>query len=512
LVNLATNPGWYSDEGTILEIARHMNSDEVKYLAINQSTLLAARLPLFPMIMAGINRFFESDILILRLFTGSLGILSIGISYLVIRKSLKEEGRWLAALTALSLAVFPKAVLYNRLGFSYNFLTPLILLSFWGCWEYLSRGKKFGLIIAGLAVGIGSISDLMVIALVFPILVIIGVRDWRDYLWTIPLLVLPFGIYSLYMFLTVPEAYLYDLNFILFRLSSIPPLIQLPLLILNFGALITWDSWLAIGIVGLFLLKPDRWRKLSLLFFLFPLFLLGRSTGLSGLGFYYISPLLPFVAMGVASLILSGLPIVFRFFDSGYSNLITRFGSRRSPGFQLFILKRVKAIFVSISILVIVFSPIIISGVITNFHVIYGFETSIDAVLIDGTEARKVVDKVNKVINPNDLVIASPAIAWAIQSHVSDFQITLAIDGKRTEHFPTDIPLNRFSFNPRVDEARFVIIDDIWRNWAVVAMPEVSEIFEQIDEWHIFLEVGDIVVYENPTKLASESIRLIGNQ
>jgi 4-amino-4-deoxy-L-arabinose transferase-like glycosyltransferase len=500
LVNLGTNPGWYSDEGTILEIARHIENGEIQYLAINQSTLLAARLPLFPTIVAGLIRYFDSDMHVLRLFTGSLGIITVGLSYFVIRKALKADGRWLAALTALSLAVFPKAVLYNRLGFSYNLLTPLVLLSLWGCWEYLDQGKKFGLVVAGLAIGIGSISDLMIITLVLPILLVIGARDWHDYLWTIPLLALPFGIYSLFMLLTVPDAYIYDLNFVLFRLGSIPPLVQLPLLVLNFGALSTWDSWLAIGMAGLFLLRPRRWRRLNLLFFLLPIFLLGRATGLSGLGFYYISPLLPFIAMGVASVILSGLPIVYRFFESGFSDLMTRIGLHQSQGFQLWMTKRVKAIVVSISVLLIVFAPLMISGVITNFHVIYGFESPIDAVLIDGVEARQVVNIINDVIDPEDLVIASPALAWAIESHVSDFQITLAVDGKQTEHFPTDIPSDRFAFNPRVNEARFIVVDDIWRNWAAIAMPEVSTLMEQISEWSIFMETGEFVVYENPTK------------
>ena len=67
LVNLPDNPGWYSDEGTILDIAHHLLDGEWQYLAINQSTLIAARLPLFPLLVAGAMRFFGPDIATLRL-------------------------------------------------------------------------------------------------------------------------------------------------------------------------------------------------------------------------------------------------------------------------------------------------------------------------------------------------------------------------------------------------------------------------------------------------------------
>src|SRR3989304_3863128 len=173
LENLVENPGWYSDEGTLLNIAHYLLQGDVRYLVINQSTLLVARLPLFPLILAGISRFFGEGMEVLRTLTAVLGLLSVGMCYLVVRRALERDGRWLALLSALMMAIYPPAVLYSRLGFSYNLLTPLVLLVFWGCWEYIDRGRRAGLTLAALALGVGSLSDLMILSLVVPVVVVV---------------------------------------------------------------------------------------------------------------------------------------------------------------------------------------------------------------------------------------------------------------------------------------------------------------------------------------------------
>ncbi len=46
LVNLADNPGWYTDEGTHLDIAQNLLEGRAQYLAVSQPTLLFAKLSL----------------------------------------------------------------------------------------------------------------------------------------------------------------------------------------------------------------------------------------------------------------------------------------------------------------------------------------------------------------------------------------------------------------------------------------------------------------------------------
>ncbi len=74
----------------------------------------------------------------------------------------------------------------------------------------------------------------------------------------------------------------------------------------NVTTLAAQDAWLIAGLIGLVLLKPPRLRWIALAFFAIPIVLLGRTTALFSLSFYYLIPLLPFVALGVASLIRYG--------------------------------------------------------------------------------------------------------------------------------------------------------------------------------------------------------------
>lgn len=85
-----------------------------------------------------------------------------------------------------------------------------------------------------------------------------------------------------------------------------------------------------------------------------------------------------------------------------------------------------------------------------------------------------------------------------MKSHVADFQIALAFEGKQTEHFPMDIPLNRFAYAANLESARFVIIDPIWRNWAAVAMPEVGNMIAQVEKWPLVYRTDEISIFRNP--------------
>jgi 4-amino-4-deoxy-L-arabinose transferase-like glycosyltransferase len=499
LENLVENPGWYSDEGTLLNIAHNLLQGDVRYLVINQSTLLVARLPLFPLILAGVSRYFGEGMQVLRTLTALLGLLSVGMCYLVVRRALEREGRWLALLSALMMAIYPQAVLYSRLGFSYNLLTPLVLLALLGCWEYLNRGRRAGLALAALALGVGSLSDLMILSLVVPVGVVVSSRRWRDMFWVLPLMALPFGSYVASMLIFVPQAFLFDLRFTLSRLGM-PWLVQLPLVTLNFGALMIWDAWFAPAVIGLFMLRRQRWQRLCLLFFMLPLIFLGRTAGLTGLGFYYISPLFPLVAIGMASLVRFGTPHVFKFIFTTIEDFANRWKIPGEWRFGRWVKARGVALLVGVGSFLVLVAPFLISTFLTFFQVRNGFRTAIDWVLVEPKAASHVARVVNQISDPDDLVIASPALVWSFETQTADFQLALAAQGVKTEHFPANIPRDRFVVDPRLEQARYVVIDRIWRNWAAPAMPGVATMITQIEGWPLVMAEGEFEVYRNPAR------------
>ena len=144
------------------------------------------------------------------------------------------------------------------------------------------------------------------IAFVAPIVVVVGYVNWRDGLWAVPLTLLPFGLYAAWMATTVPEAFWFDLDYTFSRVSGLSLFDQALTLAQNYTVLLLGDVWLLAGFVGLFLLRPLPLRWLALAMVGLPFVVMGRSQALFSLSFYYMIPLLPFVALGVAGLILAG--------------------------------------------------------------------------------------------------------------------------------------------------------------------------------------------------------------
>jgi len=498
LANQPNNPGWYTDEGTHLNIAQNLLRGHVQYMAINQSTLLFAKLPLFDLLLAGLLRILGGGMDTLRAFTGTLGVVSVGLLYWVVRRTQKGQGVDLALLAALMLAIYPQAILYSRFGFSYNLLTPLVMLTTLGLWEYLNTWRRAWLALAALAVGIGAVSDLMMLSLVLPLILVVSVRRRRDALWSILLVALPFGLYATPMLINTPHAFLFDLQFTLSRLRGIPLVKQFTSIARNYTILIAQDAWIAVAVVGLFLLRPLSLRRLSLLLFLLPIIILGGTVALYSLTFYYMIPLLPFVALGVAALVRYGVPHVGQAVRGALLALFERWEWRldRSGGLQTGLL----AAGAYLALMLIVVTPFLTSVALTVDRVHGNFGTAIDAFLIDPEAALRVAEFVNGHLRTGDVIITSPAVGWLIQANTADFQMAVAATGQATAHLPADIPADRFAFDPRYTQARFVVVDNLWRNWGAVHVPQVSALMRQVETWPLVFRAGEIAVYGNPAR------------
>lgn len=486
LANNANTPSWYTDEGTHLEIAQHLAEGRVQYMAIRQSTFLFAKLPLFELILAALLNPSSEDIVTLRTLTGLLGVITVAILYGVVRWATGDLA--LALLAALLLAIYPQAALYSRFGFSYNLLAPLTLLTLLGLWRYLNFPEaRAGLALAVLAVGLGSISDLWMLLLIPPVLLVVLIRRPGDALWSLPLLLLPFGLYTAFMLLTAPEAFLFDLQFTLSRLSRLPLTGQLTRLATNYTVLATQDHWLALALVGLFLLRPLRLQGLVWLLLGTPILLLARTEALYHLSFYYMIPLLPFISLGVAALLRYGVPYAAEQLQQllGDPTKIPEL-YRKSAAYLV--------------ILALVATPFLKSTLDLARQSQAQMITTIDPFLIDPQAARYVANFINLQTLPEDLVIASPGLAWQLHSNVADFQMAAGFKGQPTPHLPPSLPPARFAFNPDYHEARFVVVDNLWHTWAVPNVNGVAQMLQTVQGWPVRFQSGSITVYCNPNQ------------
>lgn len=493
LANQPDNPGWYTDEGTHLDIARHLLQGQTRYMAVTQSTLLFAKLPLFDLCLAGLLGIWDGGMATLRAFTGALGVLSVATLYGVVRWVRKDPA--LALLSASLLAIYPPAVVYSRLGFSYNLLTPLVLLALAGLWGYLSAEPgspvcRHGLALASLAIGVGGVSDLWMLCMVAPLALAVSARRWRDLAWSLPLALLPLGVYAAVMLVSAPQAFWFDVRFTLSRLDK-PLLEQLRVLALNYTTLVFQDGWIALGAVGLFTLRPMRLQRLSLSLFWLPIVVLGRSAALFSLGFYYVIPLLPFVTLGVAALIERGVPQVVEMAQAAGLPLVRRWGWRWLPD-------RLLAVTLGLVVILVLIAPFLSSAVMTAGQIGSRLSMHIDPFLINPGDARQVARFVEGRLRPGDVVVASPGLAWLLSANVADFSMSLAAAGQGTALLPANIPPDRFAFDPRFTRARFVIVDNLWRNWGVWTIAGAADALEDVEAWSRLFQAGEIEVYCNP--------------
>ena len=474
--NVGADPDWYTDEGTHLEIARHWLNGEQRYLAIGQSTLLFAKLPLFEWVLAGFIAVFGKSMTTLRMLTGGLGVVTVWLLY-----QISKDWRLMVGDSDLTihplistlfppflLAVYPNAVLYSRFGFSYGLVAVWGLLVFWGLGQYVhGRGGRW-LLLASVGMGLGLLTDFWMVCLMpaffLTVLLKNGARIGKDVVWSMLVLVMPFGLFTMGMLLTASDSFWFDMDYTLFRLGGRSLGEQFNLIVENITVLFAQDRWFLLGFAGLWCIPDRKWRVLTLAFFALPLLVLGRTVALYGLSYYYLIPVLPFVAMGVGQLIVTLIHYVLFIFKS----------------------KRVAGVLAVLFIWLAVF--------------VFGESRQMDGVtpfLLDAENAGKTATFLNSQLQPDDVVVANPTLAWMIEGNVADFQMMVAKNGVATPHMPANIPPDRWLFDPSLENVDYVVVDNLWDNWTRVHVGEMPAFLTELQTWELLFQAGNIRVYKN---------------
>jgi 4-amino-4-deoxy-L-arabinose transferase-like glycosyltransferase len=459
--NLAENPAWYTDEATHVEIARNLLAGETRYFAIEDSFLLFARLPLFEWILAGCFRIFGTGMLTLRALTATLGLLTVILLYAMNRSIHRSSA--VALFAALAYAIFPLAVLYNRFGFSYNLLAPLLVLMVWGWVRYRQSGALRWLLLLAGSAGCAAITDVVGWSFL-PLLLVAGWGRLRHIVSAYLLaLFLPVS-YFLWMLLTAPDALVFDLGYTLARTAGSDLTHQLALLANNLRILLT-DSWWLVGVIGIVLLR-ERHQRLATAALLLPLLLVARTVPLYSLSTYYVIPFLPLLALGIAACADRALHAI-RLQDSRHKLL---------------------------GIVLLAVFPLVTTINLWQ-QAATRFTTPIDAFLLEPDDLRAVAAYLNAQSRPDDLVIASAPLAWMLDSNTADFQMSVAASGEDAMHIPAALPADRYAFDPRFEQAAYIVVDPLWRNWAGVHIPLIAHWLQRLDGLQPVYTSGQVVVY-----------------
>jgi hypothetical protein len=341
-----------------------------------------------------------------------------------------------------------------------------------------------------LVVGLASLCDLWAISLLPLFCLLVWLRQRRDLAWGLPLALLPFGGYTAVALLTHPAAFLFDLQFSLFRANALPLPAQLHSLAQNFTTVLSQDVWFTLGFIGLFFIPCLPLRRLTLFFLLFPLILIGRTAALHGLSSYYLIPVQPLIAWGMAHLLHQSRPRLKQTVAEGIAT-----PSLLSPLSSLLLLTLLSA-------------PFLITTQTLHQQIQSQFTLPIDPFLTNPDDARKTAEFLTPHLTPDDIIIASPTIAWLLPAPTADFQLTVAVSGQATPHLPANIPPDRYAFNPHYHNARFVVIDNLWRNWGIPNVSTLAAITQEIEtSWPLIYHSGEIAVYANPLHQSQSGIR-----
>ncbi len=489
LHHLAAVPPWYPDEGSNIAVAADLARGELAYMAFGQSSFINPRPPLFYLPLIVLFKLGGVDILWARLLSATCGLLTLFLVYLLTHSLLNPR---VALLAALFYAIYPAAVVYSRMAFTYNLLAPLYLLGLYTLHRYLDSDRLTWLLLAALCAGLSPITDLAGIA--FPIFLALALllHHPRHLFLALPLLLLPTLAWSVWMWTAAGDAFLFDLHFTLSRTGgSLGE--QLARVIFFYRAGLENELWLALGSLGLFLLPDRRSRWLLGGLYFGSLLLITRTGAIFGLASYFLIPLFPFVAIGMACFLARGLPYLVGMLEQDIKETLAdhnlSFAWRRRLTFAL----------TAAILFFLVFSPFV-SMVYEGLFLDYSlFTARLGTTLADPQTARLATSFVNARTVPGDVVLCSPTIAWLLHAQAADFQMAIAATGQATQHFPAGIPPSRFRFDPRLENATYVILDPFWRGWASAQMPEVAQIVREVEEgWVLERRFGKFEVYRYP--------------
>jgi len=401
----------------------------------------------------------------------------------------------LALLTAFVLTIMPNALLYNRFAFAYNLQTFFYVLCWWALWKFSGNRHVRWLVVAALAVGAAYLTALTGLALIVSVALIVLWYAPRRIGWILLLMLIPGTVYIGVLFLLAPNALLQDIALIIDRTNGSIP-VQLFDLISNYTLWLDWTFWIAVGIAGLFLLEERRVRFITLSIFFVSL--INAMRMLPGdLSFHRYLALLPFIALGTANFVLRAQSFLVKQLQDDAKIL-----AYRMP--NLFRLGTLSSVMVGSVVGGLLFAPLIWTSA-WDYYFVSSREapraTRLDPVLMrKPSDAIAVTDFVNRHTQRDDVVLASPTIAWRIQARVADFEQMLAFEGIATENYGKGVPRARFVFQPSLEHATFVIIDNLWRGWAVQRMPALRDYVRIVESWPRVMQRGEFEVYRNPAR------------
>ena len=447
-------------------------------------------MPLFPGLLAILSKIFGTNIIVLRALAGVLSSIAVVLLGKLIWQMSRDA--WWAFASMLAFLLVPQLAFYQRLGFSYHLGAVLLLGSALTLWFYLeNRGSRW-LYLAAFGVGLAVLSDIAGVFFILPVLIAAALqRQWRATLIALGIAVLPASIYLAALEWTVPQALQFDFSFILHRVSD-PLATQFINLLANAATMGVLYAWWQVMWLGYLLIPCTRCTLFFGLFWGLPWLMMARSLALPDLSFYYQILTFPLIAAGIGGALRYGLPMAESKIRALIQHVLHSLLGNHLPTRRI-------SVWGTAAVLILLLAPLFLQAYTSlslSFLTLQRLEKNF---FVPAADAQAATNYVNRQIKPDDLVIASPALAWAIRGHVTDFQLCQAFVHRPTPHFPANIPPKRFAYDLQCAHAKYALIDPVWRTWGAKNVPALRQITNEIQtRWHLEHQAGSIAIYRNP--------------
>lgn len=533
-IRLGATPGWDPQEGYNLDLAWNLLHGRLRLFALSQA--FAQHPPLFYLQLALSIRVFGYHIVAVRALAALYAVLTCAA---LLAFGWRVAGPGPALWAGVAFTVAPLFLANTRWGYSYAMLMLVGLLCLWAVWRYLERPARGPLLLAAALAGIGVLSDYEGIGLVvFVALVALRVR-WRDVGWAllvglgVPLLGL------LACFAVAPGVFAAGLGGTLGRAAGGNLALQLVELLVNYYRFVTYDPWIVLGLVGLFLVRDGRARTL-LLGAAAILGLVVLKVRVVGPSFHTAVPLLPLLALGAGVVLHTALRQVYGWVRAGMRRV---FGERPygsgAPGLapgerpaggqalagspneygggrwmgaaRRFALRRGPNLVAALVAFVVVVAPVAIALAGDVGGLATTFTTRDDAALAtDPAGAQAAATYVLAHARPGDVVLGSPQVVWQLDQpdnpdgttrplYAADILQTVAYAGQEAAFYPAGLARGRWAFNVSLGQARYVIVDNLVRRLAAPdEVPALAPLLVTVARWPVAYQRGEYTIYERP--------------
>jgi hypothetical protein len=481
--NLRQSPGWYSDEGNYIDLAENwMQGNWQNYGVIGAP--YSQRPPLYMYVTAAAMRVFGVDIAVSRGVSATSSLICVILAAWLAWKSLgKREG----ILTLWIAGIAPWVVVFARFGMTYNLLAPFFLFSLIAVIYYRRSTRPVWLVAASISSALAFTTDYLGILCGVTIGLILLFKQPRGLVVFIPVFLATLTIVFIPVLIVNAPVFFTDMAHLFLWggqiQSSVSPLLSI---VINYSELLRRESWILLGLCGLFLIKDSSTRNTLLIAVGLTLIMVTRAYTPVGGGLHYLMHLFPIFALGLAVFICSSFDKIIDLLTNDFTQFLSRFPHTVSPAANLFAI-------------LVVFSPIIwmalASFSMTVYSVDYLFTGNDDLQLVKPEDADKARAFINAQVEPGELVLGSPSMIWGLKTmNRADFLGALAYTGEQPNNY-IYVDKARYTQDISLDAARFVVLDPLAEEFAPKVLPGMQSWLDKIHTWPVVFESGDIRVY-----------------